>query len=146
MNKTAVVSVIVLAGIGAVTYSLWRGEPPARVVPGAAEVSPAPSTPIANHEPAVPATQMATNAPAREQAPQNVTEEINDGDQHETAQRATQSLENPPPPREAFGADPAGETAALQEARTILDALERESDPATKAEIAKLRESIDATR
>jgi hypothetical protein len=146
MNKTAIVSVLLVAGIGAVTYSLWRSEPPAGAVPGAAEVSPAPNTPVTNREPAAPAAQMAAKAPAREHAPQNVTEPINDGDQHETAQRPTQPLENPPPPREAFGADPAGETAALQEARAMLDALERESDPATKAEIAKLRESIDATR
>src|SRR5258706_16396157 len=79
MNKTAVMTVLVVAGIGAVAYSLWRSEPPAGVVPGATQVSPAPSMPITNHEPAVPATQMATNAPAREQAPQNVTEQINDG-------------------------------------------------------------------
>ncbi len=43
MNRIAVVSVLVVVGIGVVAYAVWRAEPPPGVAPGAAQESPASS-------------------------------------------------------------------------------------------------------
>jgi hypothetical protein len=91
--------------------------------------------------PAPTADLTAANVPQHE-----ATEEVDDGDRHESEHHAPLPLESPPAPREPFGADPASQTAALQEARGILEALQQESDPEVKAQVAKLLESIDTAR
>lgn len=97
------------------------------------------STPAA--APAATVDLTATNVPQPD-----ATAEIDDGDRHESEHHDPLPLETPPPPREPFGADPASQTAALQEARNILEGLQQESDPEVKAQVAKLLESIDTAR
>ena len=58
MNKTSVVSVVIVAGIGVAAYSLWRGEPPASVLPDSAQQS------LAANREQTPAAQTARAANA----------------------------------------------------------------------------------
>ena len=75
-----------------------------------------------------------TPAPA-EVVVERLAEAIDDGDQHGHAgdeQGEIQPLEEPPPSRDAFGADPQSEAAALAEVRATLEALLNDPDPAVK--------------
>ena len=145
MSRTFVLSVVaVVATAGLAAYIYW---PQQHEVPtGAPSIEP-----VASPEPAVaaPATAPAPVPSARQEPSRAVTEPavaeaVDDGDRHGQERRETLPLETPPPSGERFGADPAGETAALGDARAMLEALQGESDPETKAQIAKLLQSIDA--
>ena len=87
-----------------------------------------------------------TPAPA-EIAVQRVAEDIDDGDQHGHAGDEPveiQPLEEPPPSRDAFGADPEQRNAALAEVRATLEALLQDPDPAVKEQASALLETIAA--
>lgn len=144
---------IVLVGVGAaaaIGVTLWQGRDGAPT---------APSTSVARIEAPVVAPVVApprAPAPARaldetpapaEIAVQPVAEEIDDGDRHGHAGDEPvelQPLEEPPPSRDAFGADPDSQTAALAEVRATLEALLQDPDPAVKEQASALLETIAA--
>jgi hypothetical protein len=85
-------------------------------------------------------------APA-EIAVEPLAEEIDDGDNHGHAgheQGEILPLEEPPPSRDAFGADPQSEAAALAEVRATLEALLNDPDPAVKEQASAVLATIAA--
>jgi hypothetical protein len=68
--------------------------------------------------------------------------ELDDGDDHGQAQGELHSFEEPPPSRDAFGANTESETAALAEVRATLEALLNDQDPAVKEQASALLETI----
>jgi hypothetical protein len=173
MNKTAVVSVLVVAGIGVVTYSLWRGERPASVVSGAAEPSPALSrTPMPAAQTARAATAAGSTAETGATA---AIEPIAQDEAHMPTGHATKesgpnqlttSPEQPAADSEPDGTslapalvalngnlksllkdagpDAAAEVAALPGARAAIERLLTDSDPAVREQASEVLKALSA--
>jgi hypothetical protein len=144
---------IVLGGAGAAVaigvVTLWqnrapveRSAAPVRVeAPAAAPV--AASAVVSRRAAAPPAVAEATAAVAV--GVEHLADEIDDGDNHGHADHEQGDIvpfEEPAPSRDAFGADPDSETAALAEARATLEALLTDPDPAVKKQASELLEII----
>jgi hypothetical protein len=74
-------------------------------------------------------------------AAQPSTPEVDDGDDHGQAQGEVHALEEPTS-RDAFGADPESETAALAEVRATLEALLNDPDPAVNEQASAVLQTI----
>jgi hypothetical protein len=145
---------VVLGGVGAavaIGVTLWQGRDPVSTEPSTSaariEVPVAPSA-VVPPRAAAPSPADVDDAPAPAQvAAEPLTAEIDDGDNHghaDHAQDEIRPLEQPPLSRNAFGADPASETAALAEVRATLEALLDDPDPAVKEQASALLETIAA--
>jgi hypothetical protein len=143
--------VIVLGGAGAavaIGITLWQTRNTAPAIPNTApaQVEAAGEVPAVVSRRAAPpqAFKEATVPPARIDA-ERLADDIDDGDLHGHAgheQGEIQPLEEPTPSRDAFGADPESETAALAEARATLEALLNDPDPAVKERASALLQAI----
>ncbi len=168
MNKTAVVSVLVVAGIGVVTYSLWRGEPPASVA-----VSPAPSrtpTPVGETARAANAAAATSEAEATAAIEPAAQDEAQSQFGHATKDagpdQLTTSPEQPATDSEPDGTslapvlvalngnlkallkeagpDAAAEMAALPGARAAIERLLTDSDPAVREQASEVLQALSA--
>jgi len=150
--RYVILSSIVVSGAAIAAFTLWRpagdGE---RVGNDLGMQAPEPTAAERPARPAEPAPAARAAAPTPTRPPErNAREEIvaesghDDGDNHNHEPVDPQPLETPPPSRDAFGADPASEVAALAEARAILEGLLEDPDPAVRAEVTALLETIEA--
>ncbi len=173
MNKKAVVSVLVVAGFGVVTYSLWRGEPPASVPPGAAEVSPAPSrAPTPAVETARAANAVAATAEtgatatvgfdAKDEAQSQFGHATKDSGPDQLTTSPDQPAANSEPDGTSLapalvalnsnlktllkdaGPDAAAEVAALPGARAAIERLLTDSDPAVREQASEVLKALSA--
>ena len=146
---------ILLGGLGAavaIGVTLWQGRDRVSTAPSTSaarvEVPVAPS-PVVAPRAATPSPAQVDDAPApaEQVAVEPLAAEVDDGDQHGHAGQAQgeiQPLEEPPPSRDAFGADPESETTALAEVRATLEALLQDPDLAVKEQASALLETIAA--
>jgi hypothetical protein len=145
MNKTAVVSVLVVAGIGVVAYSLWRGEPSASVGPGATQQTPAPShTPMRAGETARAAAATASTAEAGATATIEPAAAVDD-DQNALTGHATHAIgpkyqpsTSPDQPAAEQEPERASLAPALGALNGNLKALLKDAGPDVAAEVAAL--------
>ena len=174
MNKTAlVVALLVVIGGGAVTYSLWRGEPPGSVLPGAAEVSPAPSrTPAPAVETARAANAVAATAEtggaatvdldAKDEAQSQFGHATKDSGPDQLTTSPEQPAADSEPDGRSLapalaalngnlkallkdaGPDAAAEVAALPGARAAIERLLTDSDPAVREQAAEVLKALSA--
>lgn len=170
MNKTAVVSVLVVAGIGVATYSLWRGEPPTSVAPGAAQVPPPSRAPL----PAVDVARAANAVAATAETAATATVELDARDEaqsqfgHATKDSGPDQLTTSPDQPAAdtepdgtslapalvalnsnlktllkdAGPDAAAEVAALPGARAAIEQLLTDSDPAVREQASEVLKAL----
>jgi hypothetical protein len=146
---------IVLGGIGAaaaIGVTLWQDQDPPSSTPQtaatrmqapAAATAPEPS--FTAPRDAAPLRRSVDDSAAQEQiGPEAPEAEADDGDDHGHTQGTIQPLEQPPLSRDAFGANPESETAAIAEVRATLEALLDDPDPAVKEQASALLETIAA--
>jgi hypothetical protein len=144
---------IVLGGLGvavAIGATLWhtRERTPTEPATSAARLE----APVATRAFAPPRAAAQPRAVDEAPAPaelvtERVAEAVDDGDGHGHAgheQGDILPLEEPPPSRVAFGADPQSEAAALAEVRATLEALLNDPDPAVKEQASAVLATIAA--
>jgi hypothetical protein len=139
------------AAIGiAIVVTLWqtRDRAPTAPTPASARLEARSSAPAAAPPRSAAPSRAADESPTpAETAVEQPAEEIDDGDDHGHAGReqgGTLPLEEAPPSRDAFGADPQSEAAALAEARATLEALLNDPDPAVQEQASAVLATIAA--
>jgi hypothetical protein len=143
---------IILGGLGAaaaIALTVWQGRERATPSSTAAARTEAPiaAPAVAAPRAATPSRAGGETRPLPELVVEQLAEDVEDGDNHGHAGHAQEEilpLEEPAPSREAFGADPRSEAAALAEVRATLEALLKDPDPAVKAQASTLLETIAA--
>ena len=140
---------IFLFGVGAaiaIGITLWLGREstsPAVSTTAVRVEAPPAASPVTPR--AAPAPAVVDEPPAAPVVAEPLTADVEDGDNHGHAgneQGEILPLREPPPSRDAFGADPESETAVLAEVRATLEALLNDPDPAVKEQASALLETI----
>jgi hypothetical protein len=173
MNKAVVVSAVAVAGIGVVTYSLWRGEPSVGVVPKTAQQSPASiRAPIAATQTARAATAAASTsetgatASVEPAAQDEAHSQFGHATKESGPDQLTTSPEQPAADSEPDGTslapalvalngnlktllkdagpDAAAEVAALPGARAAIERLLTDSDPAVREQASEVLKALSA--
>jgi hypothetical protein len=147
MRKATLIGVVVLAGVAIGAYRLSRSNvaPVAESAISSKQTAPEPAEQPRVASPVAPPSAVETPAATVAIFADSGEVAADTGhDDHSHEQEDPRPLEAPPPAREAFGADPASDSAALAEARAILEGLLEEPDPALRAEVTALLETIEA--
>ena len=137
---------LVAAGVAFTAYRTGQDDDAVAVTPASERPGPTNERALSPPPAAVPAPTVVESRDPIEAPGLATGGAHDDGVPHGQENVAAFPLENPPPSREEFGADPASELAALEEARVMLEELIDEADPETRAEIVSLLESIEPAR
>jgi hypothetical protein len=144
MRKFSLIGGAAAIGI-AIGVTLWRDRAPTTPTTSAARLeAPAAGPAVAPPRAAAPSRAGDESPVPAENAVERPAEEIDDGDNHGHEQDEILPLEEPPPSRDAFGADPQSEAAALAEVRATLEALLNDPDPAVKEQASAVLATIAA--
>ena len=167
MNKTAVVSVLVVAGIGVAAYSVWRGEPPSRVAPDLAypprassHAEPATPSRITNAAAATAKVGPTTASAAQDEAESQFGHATKDSGPDQLTTSPEQPADDSEPDGTSLapalvalngnlktllkdaGPDVAAEVAALPGARAAIERLLTDSDPAVREQASEVLKAL----